>query len=229
MGELAIADAAERLGVGPHRVRALVHARRLPARKVAGRFVVDEADVERLSEDRSPGRPLSPRMAWGLISLLERGQAPGLSAPERSRLRARLRQEPPLAEVARLVRGRSRVYRLRIHSGGLERARNWPGVVATGASARGHDIVDVRVVEVYVRAAALNKLVRQLHARPVHRDANLVVRVPTLADWPFPDEEPGAVTIALDLWDAGDSRSRRAARRLYERALAARRFEPTRR
>ena len=87
--EVGLDEAAVRLGLTRQRVHQLVHAGDLPARRIAGRWVVDDADVDRLVEGRSPGRRFSPRVAWGLISLIESGEAPALSAPERSRLRNR--------------------------------------------------------------------------------------------------------------------------------------------
>lgn len=226
--EVGVDEAADRLGLSRHRVRDLIRSGHLPARQVAGRWVVDTSDLDRVGENRSPGRPLSPRMAWGLVGLLDAGDAPDLSAPERSRLRARLRNEPPLNQIARLSRGRAHLHRLHVHPAALPRALAWEGAVPAGASAAGHDLVDVRRAELYLPAMALAPLSRALRARPADGDANLVVRVPAGDRWPFPDGKAGPVAVALDLWDAGDSRSRRAAEELYRRALAARRFEARR-
>ncbi len=223
--EVGLEEVAVRLGLSRQRVHQLVRAGDLSARQVAGRWVVDDAQLDRLAEGRSPGRIFSPRVAWGLISLIESGNARALSAPERSRLRNRLRHRPSLEEIARLSRGRSAVYRLHAHPGGLDRALAWEGAVPTGASAPGHDVVDIRRAELYLPAATLPALRRGLRLRDVDGDPNLVVRVPAVDAWPFPDGKAGPVTVALDLWDAGDARSRRAAGALFRRALAARRFE----
>src|SRR5947208_2435695 len=104
--EIGLDEAAGRLGLSRQRVHQLLHAGDLPARRVAGRWVVDDDAVDRFAESRTPGRPFSPRVAWGLIRLVESGDAPGLSAPERSRLRNRLRHRPPsLQDLVRLCRG----------------------------------------------------------------------------------------------------------------------------
>jgi hypothetical protein len=227
--EVGVNEASARLGLSAHRLRHLIHVGDLPARRVAGRWVVDTAELDRLAENRSPGRPLSPRMAWGLISLLEMGDAPELSAPERSRLRARLREAPDLAQLARICRGRSHVHRLHVHPGALPRALAWEEAVPTGASAGGHDVVDVRGAELYLPAPAVGRMSRALRARPADGDANLVVRVPAAGRWPFQEGRAGPVAVALDLWEAGDSRSRRAAEELYRQALSASRFEARRR
>ena len=225
MVEVGLDEAAARLGLSRQRVHQLVHAGDLPARRVAGRWVVDDAQLDRLAEGRSPGRPFSPRVAWGLIGLIESGDAPALSAPERSRLRNRLRHEPSLEELARLARGRSAVHRLHAHPGAVGRAMAWDGAVPTGASAPGHDVVDTRRAEIYLPAATLPALRRALRLRDGDGNDNLVVRVPAVDAWPFPDGKAGPVTVALDLWDAGDARSRRAADVMFRRALAAGRFE----
>jgi excisionase family DNA binding protein len=49
-------EAAERLGVTPVRVRALITAGRLPAQKMGRDYFIKAEDLE-LVEDRKPGRP----------------------------------------------------------------------------------------------------------------------------------------------------------------------------
>ena len=49
-------EAAERLGVTPVRVRALITAGRLPAQKMGRDYFIEESDL-RLVENRTPGRP----------------------------------------------------------------------------------------------------------------------------------------------------------------------------
>jgi excisionase family DNA binding protein len=225
--EVGVDEAAERAGVSQHRLRYLIHAGELPARRVAGRWVLETDAVDRYAEYRQPGRPLSPRKVWGLIDLLQSGRAPDLSAPDRSRLRARLRAGPSLEELARLGRRRAKPLYLRVHPGALPRALEWDGAVPAGASASGHDIVDPARVEIYLPGQAVGPMSRALRARPASpAEANLVVRVPAGPRWPFPDGKAGPVAVALDLWEAGDSRSRRAAERLYRAAHAARRYDP---
>lgn len=226
MVEIGVKEASERVGVSQHRLRHLIHSGGLPARRVAGRWVLEADAVDRYAEYRQPGRPLSPRVAWGLIDLLESGRAPGLSAPERSRLRVRLRSRPYLGELARLCRRRAMPLYLRVHPGALPRALAWAGVVPAGSSARGHDVVDPSRVEVYLPEQAVGPMSRALRARPASRaEANLMVRVPAGPRWPFSDGKAGPVAVAFDLWEAGDSRSRRAAERLYRAASAAERYE----
>jgi hypothetical protein len=218
--------AAAHLGLSPQRVRQLIRDGVLPAERLAGRWVLDREAVRRAAERRTPGRPLSPRMAWGLVSLIETGDAPEMSAAERSRWRSRLRLGLPLAELARRCRARNRVQRFRAHPGVLHIAAEFPGAVGTGSTARMHDIIDARLVEIYLRHADLTELSRKLRLTPASpSSANLVVRIPTSGHWPFAGPKAGPVAVALDLWDAGDSRSRRAAEKLYDEAIDTARFD----
>src|SRR5438132_13525980 len=108
--DVGVAEASAQLGVSPQRVRQLVQEGLLPARRVGGRWIFDTEALSRRVETRPDGRPLSPRVAWGLIGLLESGQAPDLDPAERSRLRARLRRRPAIGEFARWCRNRSEVH-----------------------------------------------------------------------------------------------------------------------
>lgn len=49
-------EAAEKLGISIRRVQALITDGRLPAQKIGNSYVVNEKDLELVSE-RTPGRP----------------------------------------------------------------------------------------------------------------------------------------------------------------------------
>lgn len=53
---LTTKEAAEKLGVTPQRVRTLIRAGRLPAKKFGRDLVIHEEDLK-LVKDRKPGRP----------------------------------------------------------------------------------------------------------------------------------------------------------------------------
>lgn len=219
--ELSVPEAAERLRVSRQRALALVHAGELPGRKIGGRWVVEAEDVAELARDRAAGRPMAGRTAWGLLDLLDGGRAAWLTAPERSRLRARLAARPAIGQVVHWVRRRSTLLWLRGHPAALPRLLAFPGAIPAGASAPGHDIIDRGRVEVYLRRDAADRALRDLSLRPVpRREANALVRVP-LDVWSFAAADRPAAT-ALDLWESADERSRRTARRLYAAALTAR-------
>ena len=56
MNLIGTAMAAQRLGVSPDRVRALIKAGRLPAQKLGRDYVIDPKDLA-LVKNRKPGRP----------------------------------------------------------------------------------------------------------------------------------------------------------------------------
>jgi excisionase family DNA binding protein len=141
---LSVDEAAAKLSVSPKRVRARIASGDLPAHRFAGRWALDPSDVAAAAHENGRhqgGRPMSPRMAWGLIALADGIDPIDLSSVERSRLRARLKSHPELAELAWLARKRAVVYRFRVHPGVLPRVLAIPGVIPAGLSAAGHDLV----------------------------------------------------------------------------------------
>jgi excisionase family DNA binding protein len=223
LDELTATDVAAMLDVSTSRVRELIAAGELRARKLGGRWILARDDVDVLAlSDRAAGRPWSPRMAWGYIAIAEGTSLDHLTAPERSRLRRRVQEALPIDVVARLARRRAETHGFQLHAGLLRRALDWPGAVATGISATGHDLLQGNTVEIYVREDDLDKMIRTFKARPATTSPNLVVHVPAIDHWPFRDKA-GSVTVALDLWAAGDARSRRTATRMFARTVASQR------
>ncbi len=53
---LSTNEVAEKLGVTPIRIRAMIRAGRLPAQKIGRDYIIKESDLK-LVEDRKPGRP----------------------------------------------------------------------------------------------------------------------------------------------------------------------------
>ncbi|MDQ1294225.1 MAG: hypothetical protein QG608_2108 [Actinomycetota bacterium] len=76
-------EAAERLKVSQARVRQLYRSGRLQGRKVSDRILLDEVGLNRPA---ARSRPMSHRMAWGLIAVLSHQEPVGLLARERLRL-----------------------------------------------------------------------------------------------------------------------------------------------
>ena len=96
---------------------------------------------------------------------------------------------------------------------------NNSGVVRSGVSAVDHyrlGLVAVDEFEGYVRSSVLPALVNRFALDNQSERPNVVLRVVDDDLWPFsPDEEVApAVVVAVDLLEAGDSRSRRAATQL---------------
>ncbi len=226
MAQLSVIDAADALGVSAKRIRALIHAGELPGTKVAGRWVVDSADVDnRRREPRHGGRPLSPTNAWAIFALADGVRVPWVSRSEIDRLRARLRSEPGLADLAALTRRRAKAFRYRAVPAVVERLVATPGVQPTGISAEGHNLVGAPQADVYLPAEMVDEIVRRYALDAATRkDENVVLRVPSSDHWPVAASTP-RLAVAVDLYDAGDDRSRRAARNLYRRITADRGYD----
>lgn len=85
MSELGVPDVARMLQVSDRRVRQLIDAGELRARRVSGRWLVDVSSIP--SAPRR-SRAMSPRFAWGLIEYVEGRRAPWLSPGDYCRLRS---------------------------------------------------------------------------------------------------------------------------------------------
>jgi hypothetical protein len=113
--EVGLIEVAEQLGVSERRARQLVASGQVPARRVSGRWLVDEAAIP-----RSPrlSRPMSARVAWEFIELLSGQRPAAITQPEQSRLRAKRRRLLESADPAALLRTwlprRARLERLAI-------------------------------------------------------------------------------------------------------------------
>lgn len=229
--QLSVGEAAVVLDLTENRVRQLIDAGELPATKVGGRWVLANTDVEAFARQQRPaGRPLSPDTAWALLALAAGRDAPPKTYSQMSRLRARLRKRPHLEEVAVDVRRRHRPDLLYAHPGVLNRLRDDPRVVLTGVSAPGHDVVAPQFVEGYVAPRHHAELCAKYRLQPVDGAAgNVRLLVPDTDWWPFPGARHAwPAVVAVDLFDSGEPRSVRAARNLWDRVRAGRRWEPVR-
>jgi excisionase family DNA binding protein len=215
--ELSVREAAERLGVDDSRVRQLIAADLLGARRVGRAWLVSDEDVRRLSRRRpGPGRPMAPARAWALLDLLDGGSAPWLSPVARSQVRELLRRLDG-ADADRwrsALRSRGEVHRVDAHPAALRRLDEDPAVHAAGpkrAAAAGADLVAIDPVrEVYVPADEWPRLHRRLALREAEGSGNLLVRVPAQV-WPWPDDAPvGRAALAADLLDSDEPRAVRA-------------------
>lgn len=210
------ADAARSLGLSLQRVRALVAEGRLPGRKVAGRWFVDRAAVERRLRDRRlSGRPYSAPHAWGVIALAEGEDPNWLDASSRSRLRRVLRERDIRDIVPSLVR-RGRRLEMRAHESDLARIEADPDVVRSGVSAASDHRLAVLapgILEAYIPARRWSEVERRYRLKP-SANANVILHVVD-GPWPFAADQRVAPRLAavLDLLDHDDERSRRAALR----------------
>lgn len=214
-----VADAAQQLGLSQQRVRALVADGELPARKVAGRWLVERSAVEkRMREPRLAGRPFSPQQAWGLLALAEGEPAPWLDASSRSRLRRQLRDHQ-IRELLPALCRRARRVELRAHPSDLPRLAKESDVVRSGVSAAAEhrlEIVAPGSFEAYVSRRKVHELERDYNLQP-SAEPNVVLHV-VEGQWPFEKRQrivPLLVAV-LDLLEDDDERTRRAAFRALQ-------------
>lgn len=226
---LSVQQAAAILDVDDSRVRQLVGAGKLRGQRISNRWLLDGDSVrDRKNHAVNPGRPVSPRNAWGLLAMLADRPAVGLSDPERSRLRARLRsmavqQSLPARRLQELLSARAEARRYRVHSGVLAAVSAASGVVRGGAGAAtqlGADYVAPGHVEIYVHPSGLSELEQGFGMIHDNRRGNLLVRIPPADAWPVlvPASDRGrnghdapAPVVACDLLDLHEGRADAAA------------------
>jgi len=215
--DIAVKDAAQRLGLSESRIRQLLIAGDLNGRRIGRAWLVDSEDVARLQgQQRRSGRPVGPKRAWAIVDLLSGGRAPWLSYSERSQVRsyaARL-EEPSPDEWRSILRGRSKLRPVRAHPAAVARLGQFDHVLLAGpveAVRRGFDLVAVGEPrpEFYMPISEWGHIARSLALQQSH-DANLIIRHPLMV-WPFEDRDaiPDAA-IAADLLHSAEPRAVRA-------------------
>jgi excisionase family DNA binding protein len=217
VGQISVAEAAKRLGVGVPRIHQRIADGSLPAVRVGSQWVIDEASLPSVSDSRMPGRPLSRRSAWALLAVSEANQRAlrGLASAERSRARNRLRHllaqastegaltEAQVDATASLLRSalRSRAER-RLYRGSprdLPHLREDHRIVLSGVSHPRSSIASGDLVEAYVATHDVDAVVNDYLLSPVAagKDANVVLHV-TFADI-LETADIGALLLAADL------------------------------
>ena len=204
---VSVSEAADRLGVSAVRVRQMIHAGRLPARKIAGRWTIEQSDLGRR---RVVSRPMSEPMAWALIGMLS-GAEVYVAPVERRRLEAkleRLASDPrPLALLRSWLASRAERVRLSVPAADVANLGADSRVCISGVSDRRSGIVALAEVEGYVRRRDLDVLRREylmapaagasaatLHVcdRRIPRPAPIGAVIADLADWCRPREDRSA-------------------------------------
>lgn len=191
MARMSVAEAAERLDVGPQRVHQRIRDGSLPAERIGGRWVIDERDLRRVADSRKPGRPLSERSAWALVAVAsgDRSWLEGLSAPDRSRARSRLhallraaedvddeREVASLLSSALRNRAARRCFRAAVPD--LPDLRGDHRILRSGLSDPDSGLSAGDVVEGYLPIDDLEDVVRDYLLSEVDRDsANIVLHV----------------------------------------------------
>lgn len=218
-GFLNSAEWAKAHGVSERRARQLASAGQISARKVGGRWLID--DARRGGPLRGqPGRPLSERSAWAILDVLDGAPPQGISRSEIECARRRAAAAAALLpdELAR----RADVLPLRAHPGVLDTLSGDARVVVGGvraASVHGADLIGLSGVELYALREDAAALIGEYALQPSQDDVNVILRVAFRLPASIGRMASPAVA-AVDLLDAGDEPSVRAARQLLRRMVA---------
>lgn len=168
--EVSVREAADALGVSDRRVRQLIEAGRIRARRVGWQWLVDGASLP-MAPRRS--RPLSPTEAWLLLATEEtpRGR-PGRWRERRDRLRSDPSPASLLASWA-AARGDRLLFTTREPAGVLAD----PAVVRSGVSDPRSRIGAVDLAEGYVRSDDLDAVRRRHLLRPAVGRPDVILHV----------------------------------------------------
>jgi hypothetical protein len=222
-GVMPVSQAAAELGVSRRRVRELVNADQLAARKPGHEVLVDAVAVRHRARSLAQGsrRPLSPKMAWAVLWLLDGHRPSWISAAEL--VRARLYAKRPVGQLPQLLARRADHIPARM----LPQARRQAAVLsqvaiggAHAAIAHGSDLVvpDDAVMIFYASPAGYEQLRGLRGVRWGERDANVSVRLvrpSSLSEVALGELLDGQVVpasvAAADLLDEHDERAARVA------------------
>ncbi|NLG20874.1 MAG: excisionase family DNA-binding protein [Actinomycetales bacterium] len=230
--EVTTREAASVLGVTQGRVRALIAAGTLRARRVGTQWLIDADSVDHqaaLSAARATGRTMATRVAWAVGDLLDGGSAAWLSSAERSRLRKRIGTARRSEVLQRWLASRaSRVLRFHVGESDLEALLSDEAVVRTGVSAalaHGVGLSSGGDGAAYVTREAADRLASQfflIEARSGNLTLRLVDHDLHLRSARTVDNHRVAprVIVGVDLADDSDVRTSGAGRELLESALA---------
>ena len=229
---VGVGQVAAELGLSPSRVRALIAAGTLPAKKVSGSYVLDQDAVDLLAQRERPAhvRAFSVRMAWACAAATDGVRPTWISDAELSRLRRRLDTAPASpglwqARLAALTRHR---LSFRVGEEQLKTLLVDPRVARTGTSAVAVGS-DPRVgsgpAAVWVRTADDLTALGQAYGLLPAESGNVTVSVAGAPQVPWlggPGGDVFRLVVAADLLSVADARSRRTGRELLSAALIER-------
>jgi excisionase family DNA binding protein len=236
--QISVSEAAERLGVTPHRVRQRIQNGSLPAERVGHRWGIDEADLLPLLEKGRAGRPLSERSAWALVDHADPSPAAraalSLLAPsERQRTEERwssitshVQGTDDVAGFARLLRemlsGRAERQVLRANNRDLPDLRADTRLALSGVSDPRAGIAAGDIVEGYVARGHLEQVVRDyLLAPAVGRSQRQRANVVLHSSSRTVDPPPPLLLVAADLADHRTPREESRAAEILDELTAA--------
>ncbi len=231
---IGVGDAAERLGVGHHRVRTLIGTGHLAAERVSGVYIIDANSLDALAQLQRPAhvRAFSRRIAWACAALVD-GDIPGwVTGSELSRLRSRLDNLPADAGswAARLRSRAIHTWVLRGGSGQLRSLLANKNVARTGISATnliGEAQMTADQAEIWVADSAAIRVLRADFGLLPSESGNVTIRVadvPELRGLGTGDGNAFRLIVAADLINGRDARARYAGGELLAATLAERRW-----
>jgi excisionase family DNA binding protein len=232
---LTVHEAADVLGISMQRVRQMIYAGQLDARRSSGGWLIEADAVVERSERLHRGRPPEPQTAWSAVAMLAaasacalqpRSECPASAAqvvPDR-RLRHRILRvlsslPDPVADDApwrRLLSTRGHARRVWVHPGVLDRLAADPKVSTGGIGAMAdHDGLTMGPgrLDVYVHEADADDLIRRYRMRDDRDGQVYLIIVPSSVP---PELAPArgspvpAPAAASDLLEEKDPRARHA-------------------
>ncbi|MDY1005578.1 hypothetical protein [Curtobacterium sp. CFBP9011] len=218
MAEMTAAEYAAAQGISVRRVQAAAASGALPARRLAGRWLIDVGAPRR----SRAGRPLSARSSRALCSRLsgDTDWADGLSNTERARVRARLDSLPesrvPWQVIADWTRAEHAApVGYRVADGDLDDLAQDRRLVATGVSDPRVGVSDAGIVVAHIARADLETVEREFLLVPVRDRPNALLYV----DDERPNRPVPLGTLIFDLAHSAGSRERSVVGDLVRTAL----------
>lgn len=208
--ELSIAEFARSRGISDRRALQMVHSGEMPARRLGGRWLIDERELGRRPR---LGRPMSPRIAWAFIAVLSGDEPEGLAPSEMARLRLKVASLAGLPEPAALLsswlRVRAEHHRLSAPASAIGALLADARLMRSGISDPRSGLASGREAEGYVHPFDFVSVVREFLLVP-SLAPNVFLHV---ADVQWADGVPIGV-VAADLADHNGPREDAQVRRL---------------
>lgn len=222
--DMSAPEVAAHLGISSRRIRALIASGQLPARQVAGRWMVPAAAVSGYLP-KDGGRPMSEHSAWTVLASLA-GDDVGVPLRLRSRIAGLEKAQLPHVRLMSWMSARGKPFRAWVFEPVLDDLQSDERLVLGGE----HVVEELESsghLHAYVRADDFDDVVADYD---LHEAAN--GKVPNVFLWavsrldavPRKVGNPNAVDAivsALDLLDDGDPRAVGAASDIIGRALRA--------
>ncbi|MBS3183460.1 hypothetical protein [Leucobacter manosquensis] len=208
-----VSEFAKAKGISRGRAYRLANSGALPAFRLSdGSIILEDAAVEWRPRN---ARPLSYRMAWLLLGILNGENLAGIRDAERARLKRHIQElrdaESPARVLATKVSARAGLQVFFAHPEDAREMRSDDRILLSGVGAPGSGMMAGDVVEGYVAPSAIKDLKSDylLHEQV---DGNVRLRIAEVLT-------PGRAAIAADLADWGRAREMREANRILDGLL----------